>query len=404
MTKAATKTPDAAAIAKHLAAEEAAEKAKSILIMPELRDFLDILTPEERKELREELIADGGARDPIVIWKETGVIADGHNRYAICMAENLKFTTVEKSFENIDAVKDWMIRNQLGRRNLTPIRSTYFMGLLYNKTKQDPTQARTDAGGENTAGKLAKTFAVGEKTVRRAGDLATGVDIVAKAKGLTEVREKLALLKGKSEGGFNKEELEDLGKLAKKDEKAAVALVPKIEEIKKAEQAQKEAVKAVKQKVNAAKPAVKTTPAEKAKKYPVALVRPNFGGMNYNVATEKKPSMADNAVVYIVAADEELPAAFELMKKWQLSYDGMLIFETKDSYESMFADVNHTCLLCATRGVVAIGGKAIKSIVPKNGISAEEAMVKTIEAYHQKEAKLDMRSNTTAKGWDAPKA
>lgn len=401
MTKAATKTPDAAAIAKHMAAQD----KKEININPELRDFLDILSPEERKELREELIADGGARDPIVLWKETRQIVDGHNRYDICVAENLKFTTVEKSFKDIDAVKDWMIRNQLGRRNLSPIRATYFMGLLYNKAKQDPTQARTDAGGEKTAEKMAKTFSVGEKTVRRAGDMATGVETIAKAKGLTEVREKLALLKGKSEGGYTKEELEDLGKIAKKDEKAAVELVSKIDEIKETEKQQREAAKAVKERINGtAKTPAKTTTAEKTKPYPVVFVCPAFGSLSYNVTTEKKPSLADNAAVYMAVADEELPKAFELLKKWQLTYDGMIIFETKDAYENLFSNVKHVCLICATRGIVAIEGKAVGSIVPKNGITAEEAMVKVIEGYHPKDRKLDMRSNATAKGWDAPKA
>ena len=43
---------------------------------------------------------------------------DGHNRYRICHEYSIPFAVEEKSFESRESAKIWLIRNQLGRRNL----------------------------------------------------------------------------------------------------------------------------------------------------------------------------------------------------------------------------------------------------------------------------------------------
>jgi N6-adenosine-specific RNA methylase IME4 len=53
-----------------------------------------------------------------VVWKEEGILLDGHNRYRICQSIGAEFKTIELSFEDRDGAKEWMIKNQLGRRNL----------------------------------------------------------------------------------------------------------------------------------------------------------------------------------------------------------------------------------------------------------------------------------------------
>ena len=73
------------------------------------------LTEEERK-LLEESILKNGCEMPILVWNDT--IVDGHNRYDICRAHSVPFATEEKLFESRTEVILWMLRNQLGRRNL----------------------------------------------------------------------------------------------------------------------------------------------------------------------------------------------------------------------------------------------------------------------------------------------
>lgn len=84
--------------------------------------------------------------------------------------------------------KDWIIRNQLGRRNLTPTQWTYLMGLRYNLEKKEvpnPEGAggksgkivnRQNVGQQTTAESLAEEYGVSDRTVERAGQFAEAVE------------------------------------------------------------------------------------------------------------------------------------------------------------------------------------------------------------------------------------
>jgi N6-adenosine-specific RNA methylase IME4 len=90
-----------------------------IEIDPELKALIPPLSPEEFHQLETNLIADG-CRDPLVVWwnEDKLTLVDGHNRYAICRKRGIEFATVELHFENIERVRIWMRKNQMGRRNL----------------------------------------------------------------------------------------------------------------------------------------------------------------------------------------------------------------------------------------------------------------------------------------------
>ena len=59
------------------------------------------------------------------------VIVDGHNRYQIARKNGLKWHYKEMHFESREAVKEWIILNQFGRRNL----SAYDRSILALKLK-----------------------------------------------------------------------------------------------------------------------------------------------------------------------------------------------------------------------------------------------------------------------------
>jgi DNA modification methylase len=84
-------------------------------ILKELEVLIPPLTSEEFKQLERNILEEG-IRDPLVTWN--GILIDGHNRYRIAQEYDIDFTTVEKEFADINAVKVWMINNQFGRRNL----------------------------------------------------------------------------------------------------------------------------------------------------------------------------------------------------------------------------------------------------------------------------------------------
>lgn len=84
-------------------------------ILQELEILIPPLTSEEFKQLERNILEEG-IRDPLVTWN--GILVDGHNRYRIAQEHDMNYVTVEKEFADINAVKEWMINNQFGRRNL----------------------------------------------------------------------------------------------------------------------------------------------------------------------------------------------------------------------------------------------------------------------------------------------
>ena len=91
------------------------KKLYDLTVDPEFRDLIPPLNEEELKLLEESLVADG-CESPLIVWN--GVIIDGHNRYAICRKHDVPFSIQEKDFSSRDEAMLWMLRNQLGRRNL----------------------------------------------------------------------------------------------------------------------------------------------------------------------------------------------------------------------------------------------------------------------------------------------
>ncbi len=102
---------------------------KDLKIDKELEDLLPVLTSEELEKL-ESSIMQYGMLDPIKIWQEpnTGewIIIDGHNRYNILKRHNIDWHywqnyKIMAELETREDVKQWMLEQQLGRRNLSDV-------------------------------------------------------------------------------------------------------------------------------------------------------------------------------------------------------------------------------------------------------------------------------------------
>lgn len=85
-------------------------------IKEEFKKLIPALSVEEYKQLEENCLAEG-IRESIITWN--GYIIDGHNRYEIATKHNLKYESIDKSFDSEVDVRIWMRNNQKGRRNLT---------------------------------------------------------------------------------------------------------------------------------------------------------------------------------------------------------------------------------------------------------------------------------------------
>jgi hypothetical protein len=163
-------------------------KPTAIQIDEEFRDLIPAITPDERSQLEFNIIANGGARDPLVAWlaaDETYVLLDGHNRLEICTRLNLPFSVAEVQFEARKQAADWIDRNQLGRRNLTNDGRKLLLGRVYNRAKKaehDGGKGKKRSGGQSdhhlqkTSQRIACEHGVSEKSVRRAGEFQKAVE------------------------------------------------------------------------------------------------------------------------------------------------------------------------------------------------------------------------------------
>ena len=164
---------------------------QTLRIDPEFKAQIPPLTQEERKQLEENILAEGELLAPILVWN--GTIVDGHNRYEIlqshpeipCSVRNLELKTREEALA-------WTCKHQLGRRNLTPEQKKFLMGKQYDAEKQSAgfhgnqhTRPVPSAGAQNehqqtaekTCERIARENHISASAVRRAALFAAGVDL-----------------------------------------------------------------------------------------------------------------------------------------------------------------------------------------------------------------------------------
>lgn len=172
------------------------EVKASITILPELQSLIPALQTAEYEQLEANIRKDG-CRESLLIWQTTqgvidgsnnesplNVLIDGHNRYAICTQNGIDFKVMLREFPTLQAVREFMIENQLGRRNLTPEQMSYLRGLKYRNERQtagrpvqegreQDTEAKT---GQRTQDRLAKEFNVSPRTIHRDREFSEGID------------------------------------------------------------------------------------------------------------------------------------------------------------------------------------------------------------------------------------
>lgn len=120
----------------------------------ELSGIMPELSKEEYKELESSLLEDGFKGAPIIVWKQEGIIVDGHNRYGICKKHDIPYEVQELDFDSREDVIQWMIRAQLGRRNLSSLQkieiAERFRPLFRKKAKENQSKAGKEYGNGGT--------------------------------------------------------------------------------------------------------------------------------------------------------------------------------------------------------------------------------------------------------------
>lgn len=155
-----------------------------LIVDKEFDELLPVLTLEEFERL-EQSILKNGMLDPIKLWEEpdTGryIIIDGHNRYKILKKHNISLKYWEDykimyadELPDRDAVKRWMLEQQLGRRNLSDTEKyeivQKFKSVFEKKAKDNQSsggKGLTNLSKVNTRKEMAKAVGVSEGTYQK---------------------------------------------------------------------------------------------------------------------------------------------------------------------------------------------------------------------------------------------
>ena len=137
------------------------------------------LSDDEFRQLEENCVKEG-IRDALVVWKVPNgdqILIDGHNRWKIsAMHGGIPFQIKEMKFDLREDAKAWIIRNQIGRRNIDKWVKFDLQKLLEPIEKAE--------------------------AKKRMSDGAKGTPMLAEAKG--ETRDKMAKQIGVSHGTYQK--------------------------------------------------------------------------------------------------------------------------------------------------------------------------------------------------------
>mgnify|MGYP003634702583 CR=1 FL=1 len=159
-------------------------------IKEEFKNLIPALSVEEYAQLEANILEEG-IREPIITWN--GYIIDGHNRFSIAQRFDLEYKTTSKYFSSEESVKEWMILNQFGRRNLSNYqRSVLALELeeVFKEKAKNKQGTRNDLTSSKsleevrTHKELEKVAQVSHETVRKVKKI--------QAKAPEEVKAKLA--------------------------------------------------------------------------------------------------------------------------------------------------------------------------------------------------------------------
>jgi hypothetical protein len=104
----------------------------------EFQNLIPPLSSEEKLQLEANL-KEFGCLDPLIVWQGEDILLDGHNRYEICIREQIPYNIVEIDIVDREAALSWIANHQLGRRNITPEIASYLRGKRYLNLKGDRT-------------------------------------------------------------------------------------------------------------------------------------------------------------------------------------------------------------------------------------------------------------------------
>lgn len=288
-------------------------------IKEDFKKLIPPLTKEEYIQLEINILSEG-IRDAIITWNE--FIVDGHNRFEIAQKHNLQYRTEEKDFENESEVKEWMILNQFGRRNLSNYQRSVLAleleSVFKEKAKEQqirkPESVKQKSAEQKpieTRKELAKVANVSHDTIAKVKHI--------EQKATPEVKAKL------STGEIS---INQVYQEIKKEEKKAerVELIEK--QIEDIEQGKFPELKGLFDVVSIDPP----WPYEGESKQVTSFdsvgrrVANPYPEMSIDDIKKIKVPLMDNSILFLWTTHKFLPDAFDIFKEWGMNYKATLVW------------------------------------------------------------------------------
>jgi len=293
-----------------------------IKINEDFKRLIPALTQEEYKQLEDNILKEG-IREKIITWN--GYIIDGHNRYEISQKWGLDCQSESMHFKDEDEVKEWMILNQFGRRNLSNYqRSVLALELeeVFSKKAKESKSEKVShfrntgevlqkSAKPDTRKELSKVANVSHDTISKVKHI--------EAKATPEVKQKLST----GEVSINQVYQE-----IKKEEKKAERIELIEQQIEDIEQGKLPELKGLFNVISVDPPWPYEGESKKTTSFDSVGRRVANPYPEMSITDIKKIEMPlmEDSVVLLWTTHKFLPDAFEILKDWGMDYKATLVW------------------------------------------------------------------------------
>jgi N6-adenosine-specific RNA methylase IME4 len=408
-----------------------------ISINKKFETLLTDLSGEEYNNLKNSVLKEG-VRETILIWgnphNKRYEIIDGHNRYRIAKKYKIPYKTKEILFENEKEAMDWIITNQIARRNLTKEQKTYFIGKYYQSvknengkgyyhknqyTKMEVSKNETSTQKNNAVNKIAKEYNMSIGAIVNADKYAMVIDRVGKL----SPQLKTDILLG--EVAIKKTEIISL---TDKTDKEIEAIIKGIEQGQSIPMILKEMKRAAlknkiiseyKNKENDTNDVIDIYHTKK--RFRILLIDPPYDYyINPPIVKQAKdhyptmaieeiknlpiPSIAErNSVIFLWITSPLIEKGLDIINAWGFSYKAMFVWDKIKHNMGHYNSVRHELLLLATKGNCPPDTHklfdSVMSIERTRHSEKPKEFRELIEKMYMYGDKIELFSRAKSKGW-----
>lgn len=182
------------------AAAEGEHTLTDFIIDKDFRRIIPPLSSEEYGLLENKILAEGfSSKYPLIVWhpsEGSPILLDGHHRFKICAEHKIEYECVEQELADREEAIDWILKNQLGRRNVSEKTASKLRGELYNRIKRRKGGQPTNQNAEKRSGnscrfvsdgtreEIANELGVSSRTIHNDGEFAEALNIIEDAIGV----------------------------------------------------------------------------------------------------------------------------------------------------------------------------------------------------------------------------